>query len=368
MQYRTLYINLSDYYYFQGIIIFLFLETFKKDLLFRYFSMKNYLRPLIGGMLLFGASNVNSDYYVSLIKPPMKTISFYNEYLVKSSSKSKNNLKIDKQKRLNYILKGVFNQKKGIIQEKFDIIDYYIDVYLRKEKSTRYLTIGSNGISGLNKIYGRNFYYSDSLEKFLDIFKKFEYNLYDLYILSNAHEFIESEGNTRAYSNKKAIGSRQFLDYVGINYGLKFNNFINEAYCPVKSTKAAMKYISEYTEEFNSVEYGLLAYVYSPSKVRKLVEKKNFWEINRFDLPKDAYDYVLKIFAVMDILKNKKEYGLDIYPEYIKTRIYKVKKGETMSSIADKFNKSIEDIMRTNILRDDSNIPDNYLLKIPIKS
>ncbi len=245
---------------------------------------------------------------------------------------------------------------------KLERIEHFIVYYMNAERKRSYLT------EGLNRIYGRLDEYLPVFKKYEKGFAKFNANLEDLCLLAIAHEFVESEGNPRAVSPVGAKGCRQFMDKTAKMYGLKINKYINEAYDPVKSTDAALRYILNLANRFNSIDYALMAYNYSSYKVKRLAKKKYFWDIKENEIPKEAYDFVPKIYAIMTILNNKDYYKLKIAPKKTKTRIYKVKKGETLSSIAKKFNVSIEKIREYNIFRDRNNIPAGFRLKIPIKS
>ena len=245
---------------------------------------------------------------------------------------------------------------------KLDRIDYFVDYYMNAERKRGYLT------ERLDRIYSRMDSYLPVLEKYEKDFEKFNCKMNDLYLLIIAHEFVESEGNTRAVSHAGAIGSRQIMPNTARMYGLTVDKFVNEAYDPIKSLDVALQYILYYANKFNSIDYALMAYNYNPSKVAKLAETKEFWDVKKEDVPKEAYDFSPKIRAIEFILYNKDSEGIQPQGKMTKTEDYVVKKDDNLFSISKKFKTDVDTIRRSNILIDKNKVGAGHRLKIPIKS
>ena len=124
---------------------------------------------------------------------------------------------------------------------------------------------------------------------------------------------IESGYNERAYSRAKAVGIWQFIKSTGRSYGLVINNYVDERRDPVKSTQAAVSYLSELYNEFDSWYLAVAAYNAGEGKIRRAIKKyktTDFWEIaqGRY-LKLETKRYVPKLIAAIIIAKNPAKYG-----------------------------------------------------------
>ncbi|MBW2466442.1 MAG: LysM peptidoglycan-binding domain-containing protein [Deltaproteobacteria bacterium] len=126
---------------------------------------------------------------------------------------------------------------------------------------------------------------------------------------------IESGFNERAYSRAKAVGVWQFIKSTGRNYGLAINSYVDERRNPVKSTKAAVSYLSDLYNEFGSWYLAVAAYNAGEGKIRRAVKKyktRDFWEIaqGRY-LKLETKRYVPKLIAAIIIAKEPEKYGFN---------------------------------------------------------
>lgn len=129
---------------------------------------------------------------------------------------------------------------------------------------------------------------------FFPIFEKYleEHNLpEDLKYLS----VLESALNPKAVSRVGATGLWQFMKDTGAGYGLQINSRIDERSCPNRSTMAAMEYMANAYERFNSWELAIASYNCGAGNVRKAIlrsgGKTDYWEISKY-LPRETRNFV----------------------------------------------------------------------------
>ncbi|MDX1776806.1 MAG: LysM peptidoglycan-binding domain-containing protein [Desulfobulbales bacterium] len=126
---------------------------------------------------------------------------------------------------------------------------------------------------------------------------------------------IESGYNERAYSRARAVGIWQFIKATARNYGLEINTYVDERRDPVKSTQAAVSYLSDLYDEFGSWYLAVAAYNAGEGKIRRAMKKyktADFWEIaqGRY-LRLETKRYVPKLIAAIIIAKEPEKYGFD---------------------------------------------------------
>ena len=124
---------------------------------------------------------------------------------------------------------------------------------------------------------------------------------------------IESGFSQTARSRARAVGMSQFIRGTARSYGLKVNSYIDERRDPVKSTVAAVEYLSDLYEEFGSWYLAVAGYNAGEGKIRRAVKKyesTNFWVLaqGRY-LKLETKRYVPKLIAAIIIAKNPEQYG-----------------------------------------------------------
>ena len=144
---------------------------------------------------------------------------------------------------------------------------------------------------------------------------------------------IESALNPKARSRAGATGLWQFMYATGKSYGLEVNNYVDERSDPVRSTKAAAKYLNELYKIFGDWDLALAAYNSGPGNVTKAIRrsngKTNYWNLRPY-LPRETQAIPFKDIAeitgmdVQDIQFFNPSYQLDVVP-YVEGRNYAVR-------------------------------------------
>ncbi len=143
----------------------------------------------------------------------------------------------------------------------------------------------------------------------------------DLLFLS----MIESGFQPRAYSPAAASGLWQFISETGRRYGLTIDGYVDERNHPERSTEAALDYLQELHDRFDSWYLAAAAYNTGENRVARIMREefgteKAFGEgayyriWNR--LPQETRDYVPLMIAAARITKEPARYGFgDVSPE-----------------------------------------------------
>jgi membrane-bound lytic murein transglycosylase D len=128
---------------------------------------------------------------------------------------------------------------------------------------------------------------------------------------------VESTFDPFAYSQSHASGLWQFMPVTGDRFGLKQDWWYDGRRDVYKSTGAALKYMQilhDYLGE--DWLYAFAAYNSGEGRVQRAVRanKKNnkptdYWHLN---LPRETQDYVPKLLALIDILRNHEKYGIEL--------------------------------------------------------
>ena len=127
---------------------------------------------------------------------------------------------------------------------------------------------------------------------------------------------IESALNPRALSRAGASGIWQFMLATGRLYKLEVNSFIDERRDPVKSTYAAVNFLSDLYDIYGDWHLAIAAYNCGPGNVNKAIRrsggKRDFWEIY-YQLPRETRGYVPAFIAATYIMTYATEHNL--YPK-----------------------------------------------------
>jgi membrane-bound lytic murein transglycosylase D len=186
---------------------------------------------------------------------------------------------------------------------------------------------------------------------------------------------IESGYRLTAYSRARAVGPWQFIRGTGRRYGLTINNYVDERRDPIKSTKAAIKYLSKLYEEFNSWELATAGYNAGEGRIRKAIRKTgshDFWiHAKSKHLKKETKYYVPKLIAAIIIARDPESYGFtDIkYDAPLAFETLKVPRWTTMQAVSVAADEPLEDIRNLNRqLRRAITPPGNkyYTIKVPV--
>jgi membrane-bound lytic murein transglycosylase D len=126
---------------------------------------------------------------------------------------------------------------------------------------------------------------------------------------------IESAFITDAYSSKHASGPWQLMPATAKKLGLKVDWWIDERRDPIKSTKAAAKYLKYLFKKFETWNLTLAAYNAGESRIRSAVRKAgtdDFWALreSRF-IVRETKNYVPSYIAATAIAMAPEEFGIE---------------------------------------------------------
>jgi membrane-bound lytic murein transglycosylase D len=128
---------------------------------------------------------------------------------------------------------------------------------------------------------------------------------------------IESGLSPRAYSKAAASGMWQFIAETGKRYGLEVSHEVDDRRDPVKSTGAALDYLTYLYNRFDSWYLAAAAYNTGENRVGRIMREmfgtergtdEHFWKIAH-RLPRETRDYVPLMLAAGHIGKEPHRYG-----------------------------------------------------------
>lgn len=164
---------------------------------------------------------------------------------------------------------------------------------------------------------------------------------------------IESALNPKAASRMGAKGLWQFMFSTGKLYELKANNYIDERFDPMKSTTAALHYLKDLYDMFQSWELAIAAYNCGPGNVKKAISRSggstDFWKIYPW-LPKETRGYLPGFIAANYIMTFYEDHGIcPMEPKLpIATDTIHVNKNLHFKQIAEVCDVDIEEIRALN--------------------
>lgn len=132
----------------------------------------------------------------------------------------------------------------------------------------------------------------------------------------------ESNFSPHATSKKKATGLWQFMPATARKFGLRVDEYIDERRDPVKSTRAAIKYLKYLHDEFGKWYLAAMAYNCGEGRVRKAIKKANsdnlkvLLDEDEKYIPKQTRYYIKKILAIASVSSNA-DYMVQNDSEYI---------------------------------------------------
>ncbi|WP_248724595.1 LysM peptidoglycan-binding domain-containing protein [Seonamhaeicola sp. ML3] len=186
---------------------------------------------------------------------------------------------------------------------------------------------------------------------------------------------VESALKPRAKSRVGATGLWQFMFSTGKMYGLDVSSYVDERSDPIKSTKAATKYLAKLYEIFGDWDLALASYNSGPGNVTKAIRRsggyKNYWNI-RQNLPRETAGYLPAFLANMYIFEYAEAHGFKkTKPEFAlkETDTVLVKQMITLDQVAEVTGTPIEQLQFLNPSYKLDIIPvikgENYYLRLP---
>jgi membrane-bound lytic murein transglycosylase D len=136
---------------------------------------------------------------------------------------------------------------------------------------------------------------------------------------------IESGFQPRAYSPAAASGLWQFISETGRRYGLTVDGHVDERNHPERATEAALDYLQDLHDRFDSWYLAAAAYNTGENRVGRVMREQfgtekasgegayyRIWD----RLPQETRDYVPLMIAAARITKDPERYGFaDVQPE-----------------------------------------------------
>ncbi len=184
---------------------------------------------------------------------------------------------------------------------------------------------------------------------------------------------IESGFKSRALSRARALGLWQFIASTGYRYGLKRDRFIDERMDPLKSTQAAIKYLTELHDFFGDWTTAIAAYNCGEMRVQNVIRAQkidyldNFWDLFA-NLPYETARYVPRFIATLLIVEDPAKYGFTLpQPEpALAFETININKPVRLSLLAARLGLSEDLLIQLNSeLRHNSTPNYEYLLRVP---
>ena len=214
-----------------------------------------------------------------------------------------------------------------------DIVRKFIDQYaVRLRQKVSFMLSANN-------------FYMPIFEEALD--------LYNLPLELKYLPVIESALNPMARSRQGAVGLWQFMLRTGKAYGLEVNTLVDERRDPVKSTRAAARYLKDLYEIYHDWNLVLAAYNCGPGTINKAIRRAggatDFWSIYNF-LPKETRGYVPAFIAANYIMTYYCEH--DISPMSMQmpegTDTIHISRPLNLNQVADVCNINIDQLRALN--------------------
>ncbi|MBE0498917.1 MAG: transglycosylase SLT domain-containing protein [Campylobacterales bacterium] len=171
----------------------------------------------------------------------------------------------------------------------------------------------------------------------------------------------ESNFSTRAYSKKKASGMWQFMPNTGRMYGLKVDEYVDERRDLVKSTEAAVKYLSYLHGRFGKWYLAAIAYNCGEGRLQKAIDQAQSDDLDvlldpqKKYIPAESRRYIRKIIALA-LLGYDETYMIDNECDYLLNRgnayslaTVEVPAGESLAYIAKLISMPIADLKKLNL-------------------
>lgn len=126
---------------------------------------------------------------------------------------------------------------------------------------------------------------------------------------------VESAYDTFAYSHGSASGIWQFIPSTAVHYGIEINWWYDGRRDILAATETALDYLERLHRTFNGDwEHAFAAYNAGQGRVAGHIRRaeqagqpSDFWSL---DLPRETQNYVTKILALAELLRNSEDHGV----------------------------------------------------------
>jgi hypothetical protein len=251
-----------------------------------------------------------------------------------------------------------------VLEQRFEMLDGHFDYRLTPEIEGHVKAYTAKYRKSTENLLGRSSIYFPLFEKAIDE-KGLPQELKFLTI-------IESNLKPYARSRVGAAGLWQFMKPTGRMMGLKINRVVDERNDPIKSTHAALNYLSYLYDMFGDWTLAIAAYNCGPGNVKKAIRRGNsndYWTIRKY-LPRETRAYVPKFMAASYLMNYYLEHGLTPSEETLEenpttARIYKKTDFKSLARIV---GMDVKSIWRLNPMYIKGYIPasdQGYFLTLP---
>ena len=183
--------------------------------------------------------------------------------------------------------------------------------------------------------------------------------------------FVESGFSGTCESYRGAGGYWQLLPATARSMGLRVNRWVDERYDPVKSTKAAARYLIKLHKEYDSWLLAIAAYNAGNVPTCCVAGKCRVKDGMLYGrkLPACSAVYVSKVLAAMNILREPGKYGFK-YPHFCRPTDYDpvlVTRNLSLERVAEWIDVPVDRLKELNpSLRVDTMSPDSgFALRLP---
>ncbi|HEU5210024.1 MAG TPA: transglycosylase SLT domain-containing protein [Longimicrobiales bacterium] len=188
---------------------------------------------------------------------------------------------------------------------------------------------------------------------------------------------IESGFQPHATSHAAAVGLWQFIRETGERYGLDVDRAVDERRDPVRATEAALDYLEELHDRFDSWYLAAAAYNSGENRVSRAMRAQFGRERARSEadyyaiwdrLPKETRDYVPLMIAAGRITKDAETYGFR--PMTLESRSWDevtVPPATQLSAIAATYGTTVQTLKELNPQFKLERTPNNrqYTVRVP---
>jgi membrane-bound lytic murein transglycosylase D len=183
---------------------------------------------------------------------------------------------------------------------------------------------------------------------------------------------VESGFRNEARSWAKAVGMWQFIGSTGRIYGLRQDSWIDERRDPVKSTRAAARYLKHLYGQLDDWYLALAGYNAGPGSVARAVQgtgSRNFWDHARSKyLWNDTKNYVPQLCAAILVGRHPERFGMDVAQlEPLAYETVEVQKPVGLRALSQDAGLDPDELRALNpeLLRG-TTPPRSYSLKVPV--
>lgn len=179
---------------------------------------------------------------------------------------------------------------------------------------------------------------------------------------------------TNATSPVGAKGFWQFMKATAQGYDLEVSKQVDERYDPIKSTRAACRYLKDAHKMFGNWTLVAASYNMGMGGLRKQINRQSVDNYYDLYLNKETAAYVFRILSLKTVLENPAAYGFDITAEQmyqpLRSKVIKVDQSiEDMVSFAKEHGTTYKmlRVMNPWLLNDNLIVtpPKTYEIKIP---